>query len=278
VTTKTVTQAVEDLVRATVRLSDADMGREWKWGEYTDEGLRFALLMTHHELRDLAARLAARGREPSQAQRILAQYHQAYRDLTGVLAGVCTEDLDRAPAEGEWPLRETLVHMIGAEHGFLAVCRLGVERRRANNAEEPSDDEWNAFRAPFVEARKAAEDVIAGGTIEAIRNAFATIHIRVLRELGDVADPEVDAPAWFWDGAMPIRFRLHRFEEHLRQHTIQLDKTLAVIQPPTEARCLVRNIYNALADVESASEPGDDVRAATAGVISERAAAIAASD
>ncbi len=49
--TKTVTQAVEQLVGATVGMSDADMGREWKWGVYDEEGLRFALLMTHHEVR-----------------------------------------------------------------------------------------------------------------------------------------------------------------------------------------------------------------------------------
>ena len=103
---KTVTQAVEELVRATVHLSDEDMGRAWKWGEYDEEGLRFALLMTHHELRDLGARLGAHGRSPTQAQRILAQYHQTYRDLTAVLAAVRTEDLDPAPSEGEWPLRE----------------------------------------------------------------------------------------------------------------------------------------------------------------------------
>jgi hypothetical protein len=74
---------------------------------------------------------------------------------------------------------------------------------------------------------------------------------------------------------MPIRFRMHRFEGHLRQHTIQLDKTLAVIRPPTEAHRLVRNIYNALADVETAPELAEDLRAVTASVISERATAIA---
>jgi len=275
--TKTVTEAVEELVRATVLLSDEEMGRPWTWREYDEEGLRFALLLTHHELRDLAVRLAARRRaQPTQAQRILAQYHQTYRDLTGVLAGVRNEDLDRPPAEGEWPVRETLKHMLGAEHGFLAVSRLGVERRRAGNPDEPSDDEWNACRAPYAEARKVAEDAVAGGAIEAIRNAFATIHIRVLRELGDIADAEIEAPAWFWDGAMPIRFRLHRFEEHFRQHTIQLDKALAVIAPPTEAHRLVRNIYNALADVESANVPAEDLRAAIAATISERAASIVA--
>lgn len=275
--TKTVTQAVEGLVRATVRMSDEDMGREWKWGVYDEEGLRFALLMTHHELRDLAVRLDARARTaPTQARRILAQYHQTYRDLTGVLAGARTDDLDRAPAEGQWPVRETCVHMIGAEHGFLSVSRIALDRHRAGKPDEPSDDDWNAARAPYAEARKVTESAVRAGTIEQIRDAFATIHIRVLRELADITDTEIELPAWFWDGAMPLRFRLHRFEEHLRQHIIQLDKALAVIRPPTEAHRLVRNIYNALADVESATEPAEDLRSQAAATISERAAAIAA--
>jgi uncharacterized damage-inducible protein DinB len=269
--TKSVTQAVEELVRATVQLSDEDMGREWKWGAYDEEGLRFALLMTHHELRDLAVQLASRARSaPSQAQRILAQYHQTYRDLTGVLAGARTEDLDRAPAEGEWPLREALKHMLGAEYGFLGVNRLAVERHRAGKAEEPSEAEFKEFRKAYQRPKDAA-----AGTIESIRKAFFEIHRRVLRELDDVTDAELEKRATFWeDEPMPIRFRLHRFEEHLRQHTIQLDKTLDVVRPPTEAHRLIRNIYNALADVESSDEPAEDVRAKTANTISERAAAI----
>ena len=268
---KSVTQAVEDLVRATVRLTDEDMGREWKWGAYDEEGLRFALLMTHHELRDLAVRIAARTlTQPTQAQRILAQCHQTYRDLTGVLAGVRTEDLDRAPAEGEWPPRETLKHILGAEHGFLAVNRFALVHHRAGKHDEPPEEEWPVFRKDYAAPKDALDS-----TIETIRNAFFTIHRRVLTELDDVTDAELEQPAWFWDGAMPVRFRLHRFEEHLRQHTIQLDKTLAVIGPPTEAHRLLRNIYNALADVESADEPAEDLRAKVAATISERAAAIA---
>ena len=268
--TKTVTQAVEELVRATVHLSDEDMGREWKWREYDEEGLRFALLMTHHELRDLAVRLAAsRKRQPTQAERILAQYHQTYRDLTGLVAGVRTEDLDRPPSEGEWPLRETLRHIIGAEHGFLAVNRFALVHHRAGKHEEPPEEEWPEFRKAYAAPKDAVD-----GSIEAIRNAFFDIHRRVLRELSDVTDAELEQPAWFWDADKPIRFRLHRFEEHLRQHTIQLDKTLAAIRPPTEAHRLIRNIYNALADVESADEPAEELRAPVATTISERAAGI----
>jgi hypothetical protein len=270
--TKTVTQAVEELVRATVDLSDDDMGRAWKWGSYDEEGLRFALLLTHHELRDLAVRLAAhRKSEPTQAERILAQYHQTYRDLTGLLAGVRSDDLDRAPAEGEWPLRETLDHVLGAEYGFLGVNRLAIERHRAGNAAEPSEPEFKEFRKAYAQPKDAV-----AGPIELVRNAFFEIHRRVLRELADVTDAELEKRATFWeDEPMPIRFRLHRFEEHLRQHIIQLDKTLAVIRPPTESHRLVRNIYNALADVETATEPGDDLRASVAATISERAAALA---
>lgn len=268
--TKTVTQAVEELVRATVQLSDEDMGREWKWGVYDEEGLRFALLMTHHELRDLAVQLASRARgQPTQARRILAQYHQTYRDLTGLLAGVRTDDLERAPAEGEWPLRETLKHILGAEHGFLAVSRFALVHHRDGKHEEPPEEKWEIFRRDYAAPKDAVD-----GTIENIRNSFFAIHRRVLTELDDVTDAELEQPAWFWDGAMPIRFRMHRFEEHLRQHTIQLDKTIGAIRPPTEAHRLIRNVYNALADVESADEPADDLRTAAANVISERAAGI----
>ena len=142
----TVTQAVEALVRKAIGLSDADMGREWKWGVYDEEGLRFALLMTHHELRDLAVRLAAKRPARTQAAAILAQYHQAYRDLSGALAPVRTEDLDRAPAEGEWPVREVCLHMLGAEYGFLRVCRIALERHRSGKAGEPAERDRLSIR------------------------------------------------------------------------------------------------------------------------------------
>jgi DinB superfamily len=271
----TVTQAVEELVRKTIGLTDDGMGREWKWGAYDEEGLRFALLMTHHELRDLAVRLAAKRPARTQASAILAQYHQAYRDLTGALASARTEDLDRAPAEGEWPVREVAKHALGAEYGFLMVSRFGLDRRRAGKSEEPPEAEFDAYKVPFVNDRKSAVDGLSTATVEQLRDAFATVHIRILRELGDISDDEVEAPAWFWDGAMPLRFRLHRFEEHLRQHTIQLDKTLGGIgRPPTEAHRLVRNVYNALADVETEPAQDDTVRGRFAKTIAERAAAV----
>jgi hypothetical protein len=195
--------------------------------------------------------------------------------MTAVLATAHSEDLDRAPSEGEWPLREVCVHMLGAEYGFLRVCRIALERHRAGKADEPPMEEWDAASVPYIQARDAATKSLGSGPIEQIRDAFATIHMRNLRELDDITDAEMDLASWFWDGPMPIRFRLHRFEEHLRQHTIQQDKTLAGIgRPPTEAHRLVRNIYNALADVESEPAPAEDLRDPVARAIVERGATI----
>jgi DinB family protein len=269
-----VTQAVESLVRATVDLSDAEMDRPYVWREYDDEGLRFVLLLAQHELRDLAVRLAAmRPAPPSQAQRILGQYHHAYRDLTGTLAGVWDEDLDRLPREGEWPLREVIAHLLGAEYGFLSVVQyeLAPDRPRDPTESEAHLSSWrddHGYRAPKT---------LDGGIAE-VRNAMFEIHRRVLRELGGLPDSALERDATFWDGDKPIRFRLHRFEAHMIQHTIQVDKTLEWLdRAPTEARRLVRVLYRDLAAVEmlSSDEFGRREREKVAETINERAAEIA---
>jgi uncharacterized damage-inducible protein DinB len=269
----TVTESVEALVRATVDLPDAEMGRAWVWHEYDEEGLRFALLMAQHELRDLAVRLAAMQPRPSQAQRILGQYHHAYRDLTGALAGLRDEDLDRVPKEGEWPLRDAIEHMNGAEHGFLGAIQYARDPGRPSDEDE-AGDRWPAWRA---EHGYVASESLPGGIAD-VRNAMFEVHRRVLRELGDLRDEDLEKPAGFWDGMKPIRFRLHRFEAHLIQHTVQVDKTLEWLgRAPTEARRLVRVLYRDLAAVETLSSEklGQRERDEVAKTIGDRAAEIA---
>jgi uncharacterized damage-inducible protein DinB len=272
----TVTQAVEALVRATVDLPDAEMDRAWVWREYDEEGLRFALLMAQHELRDLAVRLAAmRPAPPSQAQRILGQYHLAYRDLLGALAGLRDEDLDRVPKVGEWPLRDVIEHMLGAEYGFLSVIQyeLAPDRPRDPRDAEKRASSWrdeHGYRSPTT---------VDGGVAD-VRDAMFEIHGRVLRELGGLSDETLERDATFWDGDKPIRFRMHRFEAHMVQHTIQVDKTLEWIgRAPTEAKRLVRVLYRDLAAVEMLSSDGfgKREREEVAKAIGERAAEITSS-
>ena len=255
----TVTRSVERLVKASVHLGDAEMEKPYAWEEYNEDGLRFALLTAHHLLRDTHARVAAMrlgaGQPFTEAQRILAQVHEAYRDLSGALAGTSEAELDAPPPAEQWPLREVLKHILGAEKGFLAAIEVALDCARSGRPSTPSEDAWKAMRKP-------PEDP-SGSRAEALDALFRS-HVAILRSLGDVTDPELDTPSWFWeDKGYPIRFRMHRFEEHLRQHTIQVDKTLATLgHPPTEAERLVRNLYAALAGVESVSSgsaAGQDV-------------------
>lgn len=252
------------------------MDRPWAWGVYDEEGLRFALLMTQHELRDLAVRVAAArdraGSPPGEPERIRMQYHDAYRDLTGLLAGVRTEELDRAPARGEWSVRGALQHMIDAVYGFSAVVRLAVEATaRGERQEEPSDEE-------FARARARPGRIAEGDRRDVLESLFQA-HRRALEAMTSVGGGALERPALFWDGAMPLRFRLHRFEAHFRQHTVQIEKTLVAIgHPPTEAERLVRLVHRALGDVEAVHREGaaDDAVAAAARAIDERAGALEA--
>jgi len=85
--------------------------------------------------------------------------------------------------------------------------------------------------------------------------------------------------ATFWDGEKPIRFRMHRFEAHMIQHTVQVDKTLEWLDlGPTEARRLARVLYRDLAAVEmlSANSFGQNERDEVAKTISDYASDIGA--
>ena len=249
----TVTQAVERLVRASVHLGDADLERPYAWEEYDGDGLRFALLAAHLQLRETAATVAAArlgaGKPFTEAQRILAQVHEAYRDLSGALAGTSEAEIDATPPDEQWTLRKVLEHVLGTEKGFLAAIEVALDCVRAGKESVPDEDAWKAKRQP-------GEDP-SGSRADALGALFRS-HVAILRALDGVADTELPTPSWFWeDKGYSIRFRMHRFEEHLRQHTIQVDKTLVALgHPPTEAERLVRNLYNALAGLESVGGAG----------------------
>jgi hypothetical protein len=77
-------------------------------------------------------------------------------------------------------------------------------------------------------------------------------HAHVVTVFASLSAEELDGLSFYWENEpYPLRFRLHRFDSHLRQHTIQIDKTLAALGlAPNETRRLLRLIYAALAEVE----------------------------
>ena len=104
----TLFEAVARLAEVSHALTDADLAQPFHWRAHHDGGLRFALLGAYHELRDLAVTLEHRrkghGSTPTLAQRALAPYHAAYRELQAILTGVPEELYAEEPAPGEWHL------------------------------------------------------------------------------------------------------------------------------------------------------------------------------
>ena len=77
----------------------------------------FYLLISHeaeHTVQ-LVKTLSALDLHQSEAQLILRSLQRSRGELEGLLLGLSDEDLDRAPAEGEWPPREVLAHIIADE-------------------------------------------------------------------------------------------------------------------------------------------------------------------
>jgi uncharacterized damage-inducible protein DinB len=278
--TTSLSSVVENFASLTHPFTEADLERPWAWKGY-EEGVRFAFFRTCEQLCELAAPLeverAASPHPLTVVQRILGQYHTAYRDLQAVLLGVTDEQAAQEPAEGEWPLRQVLAHIVQADRGFFTAISLGLDHIRKGNAEpfEITEEIWNNFwaGAPFNELSEK-------GSLSQILAYYATLHARILREFTGLADAELSLPIKYWESEpFSLEFRLGRFSSHLRQHTIQSEKTLAMLSlHPSETRRLLRNIYQALAAVENVTigdeSFGLDRQAQLAGDIEQRGAEI----
>jgi hypothetical protein len=245
-----LTQAVENFARLMLPLAEKDLERAWTWKDHDEEGIRFAFFVTLQELRHLAVTLASLRSQPTLAQRILNQYHAAYMDLQAAVLGLLDEDAEKIPSEGEWPVRKVYAHILGTDFGFTATVRYALEMHRANK--------WTKDRIPDSEyprlyvISEGEYDDLMNGPLSSMLSYHRDLHTGIIWEFSMITDQELDLPSTFWEETrFPIQHRLHRYEAHFTQHTIQIDKTLVAIgQAPSESKRLLRKIYAALAEVE----------------------------
>jgi len=274
-----LSQAVDGFTHTALTMTDSDLELKWAWQSYDAEGLRFAFFRTYEELRALAAQLSTLCPPINPARHILAHYHAAFRDLQAVLLGIDAETADTAPAEGEWSIRETYAHLLAAEISFFVVSFSALERRRGGETEpiEVPDEAWGRIIGIPEEEYRA----LLGAPLKKMQAAHARWHARVLDDLSGATADDLELPVRYWeDNPMPFSFRLGRFDSHLRQHTVQIEKVRCTLQgPPGEVLRLLRHIYTALAEAESwqrAAHPtGDALARQTAASIQERTAEMA---
>jgi hypothetical protein len=271
-------QAVEDFAALMLPLSEKDLEREWSWKDHDEEGIRFAFFVTLQELRGLAVTLARLRSNPTASQLILSQYHAAFLDLQAALLGLSSEEAQRASAEGEWSVQRAYAHILSTEINFTIVVRYALEGHRAGT--------WTPHRFSDTDADRLAgindEEYLAlsKGPLHGMIAYDREFHERIIEELSNLTDQELDLPSTYWEETrFPIRHRLHRYEAHFVQHTVQIDKTLVAIgQAPTESKRLLRKIFAALAEAEERLIGVENMEEAailaTASSISERTSEI----
>ena len=92
---------------------------EWGQREVTVRFMFYRLIA--HEVEhtvQLVKTLNGIGRTQSEAQLILSRLQAARGELEGLLLGLQDEELDRAPAEEEWPAQHVLEHIIRVEESY----------------------------------------------------------------------------------------------------------------------------------------------------------------
>jgi hypothetical protein len=179
--------------------------------------------------------LVATATPTNEADRILVLAQRAYGDLRGLLLAAPDELLDRAPAAGEWSIRQTMEHTTQVERSYRANTQHALLRATEEPLILPAD------RRPKPDPADTA-----GGALDIVaalgRRRAETDAALSQTETADLSKPSqwaaVDTPF-----NVDVRFRLHRFGAHLVEHTQQIEKTLRQLgQLETDAQAYVRQI------------------------------------
>ncbi|HXQ32479.1 MAG TPA: hypothetical protein VN843_00520, partial [Anaerolineales bacterium] len=165
-------------------------------------------------------------------------------------------------------------HILRAEINFAATIRYALEKHRAGTWTSDGMADEDAIR--LVGMSRAEHQALLDDSLEGLRAYHREFHKEIIKEFSKITEKELDLPSTFWEETrFPIQHRLHRYEAHYAQHTVQIDKTLVAIgRTPTESNRLLRKIYAALAEAEGmtigAEKIEDAVILETASSIAER--------
>lgn len=186
--------------------------------EGLDVEVRYAFYRIYEVLEGAASqvRTASRSGPPPAAISSLAGAVAARWDLAGALAGATDEDLDRDPGGGEWTLRQTLGHVINGQRAYAWFTAWWIERGDAEFLARVPDDAVPGFPNESTEA--------PGGIADILRRLDDILDLTIERY--GLAGPDVLGARARWSGyPVTAAFRLARGASHLREHTVQVDKT-----------------------------------------------------
>jgi hypothetical protein len=161
--------------------------------------------------------------------------------LHGLLLPLSDADLDRDPGNEEWTVRQTLGHMVQSQQFYGSFTAWWLTQAPTPAAIPPVA---LTYEVPSEEAQSA-------GSVTNIRARLDALLDLSMARLGGLDEAQLSVPARWSGGEVTVGFRIGRWASHIREHTIQVEKTLVMLDwPTTEVERLVRLIFEAYGRLE----------------------------
>ena len=262
---------VRALERELLAIPESALGREWAWIGGGDEEVRYAFyrvleLFERAEI-DATRALATGGRGGGLAAALIAPSDAARWDLHGLLAPLSDAEIDADPGGDEWSIRRTLGHVVNGQRAYGWAT--AVWQAHEVPADDPSLAEQPTF--PIYVGLPDEDGPEMAGSLGDIRTRLDAILDLSAERLSGLPEHRL-AFGTRWSGfPVSIAFRLGRWSSHIREHAVQVEKTLAILdRAPSEPERLVRLVLAAYGRAEAVvfGQPGAE---AAAGIV--RAAA-----
>jgi hypothetical protein len=239
--------AVDDLLT----IGDGALERPWRWrpDDTIDADVRYGCYRIHELLEEASWEIARGGAHaepgrPEPAVPPLAAATTARWELRGALAPLPPAEWDADPGGGEWSIRRTVAHIIDGQRSYGWTTAWFLSRAGRPDAGEYAPD---GALPPEPDEERAADG--PPGNVLARLDALVDQAAECLASLDEAA---LAVPGR-WSGLpVTVDFRLGRLESHIREHTIQIDKTIAMLGLPTsEIGRLVRLILGTYGRLEA---------------------------
>jgi uncharacterized damage-inducible protein DinB len=235
---------------AVLGLDERELNRRWWWREDRDgeTEVRYAFYRALEALERAAGaaseRVASTGARPAGAAPF-AHATAARWDLHGALAPLADVDLDADPGGGEWTIRQTLAHIVHVQRAYPAFASWWLSREQTPDLPASIPD--------GVDDGFPEEEADGVGSLAEIRGRLDSAMDGAAERMATLDESQLAAPARWAGYPVDVGFRLGRMSSHLQEHTVQVDKTLAMLdRPPPEAHRLVRLVFRAYGRAEAA--------------------------
>ena len=240
------------IVADILAIPESALEGDWAWIGGGEGDVRSGIYRLHELFEraevDAAQQRRSSGANGGMAASLIAPATAARWDLHGLIAPLSDQEIDSDPEGGEWSIRLTLGHTVNSQRAYGWATAWWQERGFTLDDADLPTSLGDEFWADLPDEETTEQE----GTLEDIRARLDETLDLSAERLAGIPDERL-AHGARWSGfAVPVGFRLSRWSSHIREHTIQVEKILAMLgRTPSEPERLARLTLAAYGRAES---------------------------